>query len=208
MKCSSARSLFFHFYLARHEKCAIGCGGLLPYLWPPVSCAMKKNGQPPTRAPTLLSLGKRTSPTSISRRRRYFSGQGPREYGGWSNRERLEASARLNSPRGFVIVSSGGLRQNVVQPLIYDTLNFKMPARRRACSLKITILRSRQDHRAVRQRLMHFDQGFLPVTLICIFVTSLGPSSIKILQSAAKDFVSQFWNCQKRQKLWVNAVKK
>jgi len=54
---------------------------------------------------------------------------------GWSNTGLRRA--RSNSPRGLVIVTSDDRRTaaNVVRPLIYDTLNFKMPPRCRASSL-------------------------------------------------------------------------
>lgn len=53
---------------------------------------------------------------------------------------------------------SGGLRQNVVRPLIYDTLNFKMPPRCRASSLNHYFMVT-QDHLAVRQRQINFKYG-------------------------------------------------
>jgi hypothetical protein len=89
---------------------------------------------PPFRVRAILSLGKRARAHVNRHRRRYFNGQ-KRVYA--AGQTPVSCSLEFASWLGLVIVTSDDRRTaaNVVRPLIYDTLNFKMPPRCRASSL-------------------------------------------------------------------------
>ena len=74
----------FLFLPARDMKSVRCRSDLLPYLWPPVPCAMKKNGHRRQSAlPRACNIvpGQTRAPTSIGTDGgRYFNGQKPREY--------------------------------------------------------------------------------------------------------------------------------